>query len=222
MTHAMTKGEREDLQRLPRPRRTHIFERDADDHYVEPLWCSVRLFEAESFGAPGARVYDPAAGWGRVLQAATSAGYSVIGSDIVDRRTDPHAAAGFPFSVCNFLKDSPVRSVWSIVTNPPFDHIEEFCERAFEVATHKIAILMPLRRLPAAHRLRRSPLESILLLTPRPSMPPASWIAAGNAPGNGTQDFVWLVFNKQPSNGSWPRLDNANDLQMYRTLPWIS
>ena len=54
---------------------------------------------------------------------------------------------------------------------------------------------MPLRRLPAAHWLERLPLETIYILTPRPSLPPASYIRAGNKPGGGGQDFAWLVFN---------------------------
>jgi hypothetical protein len=187
-----------------RPRRTHIFERDARGHYVEPWWCSARLFEAESFGAPGASVLDPACGWGRILKAARDAGYTPVGSDVVDRRCG--AVIDFPFSACDLLKSSPVRSVWSVVTNPPFDHVEEFCERALEIAIFKVAVLVPLRRLPAAHWLRDLPLETIWLLTPRPSMPPASWIAAGNEPGGGTQDFCWLVFNKRTSANCRPQL----------------
>jgi hypothetical protein len=40
-------------------------------------------------------------------------------------------------------------------------------------------------------------LESIWILTPRPSLPPASYIRAGKDPGGGGQDFAWLVFNKK-------------------------
>jgi hypothetical protein len=43
------------------------------------------------------------------------------------------------------------------------------------------------------------PLESIWILTPRPSLPPASYIRAGNEPGGGGQDFAWLIFNLQAS-----------------------
>ena len=46
------------------------------------------------------------------------------------------------------------------------------------------------RRLNAAHWLERLPIERVWLLTPRPIMPPGSWIAAGNKPGGGTQDFL--------------------------------
>jgi hypothetical protein len=181
-----------------RPRRAHIFERDAEGHYVEPLWCSARLFEAESFGAPGASVLDPACGWGRIPQAAKAAGYAPIGSDIVDRRGNPHGFADFQFSVCDFLH-APVRSVWSIVCNPPFDHVEDFCRHALdEIAIFKVAMLVPLRRIAAAHWLQRLPFETVYLLTPRPSMPPADWI--------GTQDFRWSVLNKQAAIGREPSL----------------
>jgi hypothetical protein len=73
------------------------------------------------------------------------------------------------------------------------------------IATFKVAMLCPLRRLPAAHWLQRLPLESVYQLTPRPSMPPGTLIAAGHRLGGGTQDFVWLVFNKRMT-AAVPRL----------------
>jgi hypothetical protein len=187
-----------------RIRRSHIFERDGFGHYVEPAWCSTRLFEAESFGAPGARVLDPCCGWGTILRAAREAGYSPFGSDIVDRRGDARAYSSFPFQVCDFLKRSPIRAPWAVVTNPPFDRIREVSEHALAVAIAKVAVLVPLARMPAAHWLERLPLETVWLLTPRPSMPPASYIAAGNEPGGGRVDFCWLVFNRQSTVGGRP------------------
>jgi hypothetical protein len=92
------------------------------------------------------------------------------------------------------------------VCNPPFDDVEGFCEHAIEIVIYKVAMLVPLRRLPAAHWLRRLPLETIYLLTPRPSLPPAAWLAAGNKASGGAQDFAWLVFNKQYAIGGEPKL----------------
>ena len=177
-------------------RRSHIFLKATDGHYVEPGWCAERLFAVESFGAPGALVLDPAAGWGNIPRAAAAAGYTAMASDIVDR-LDRRGLEGVQFHTCNFLKESPVRSAWSIACNPPFDRVREFCERGLEIATYKVAMIVPLRRLPAARWLESLPLESIYLLTPRPSMPPGAWIEAGNIPGGGSQDFCWLVFNKR-------------------------
>ena len=120
-----------------------------------------RLFDVEFFGAPVC-ILDPACGWGRILKAAQAAGYTVVGSDIVDR-LDRRALEHVSFSVCDFLERSPVRSVRSIACNPPFNHIETFCERALEIATYKVAMIVPLRRLPAARWLERMPIETNLL-----------------------------------------------------------
>ena len=46
-----------------RPRRSHIFDRDDHDFYVEPAWCSERLFAVEPFAG---LIWDPAAGSGTI------------------------------------------------------------------------------------------------------------------------------------------------------------
>jgi predicted RNA methylase len=150
------------------------------------------LFEVEFFGAPGAAVLDPACGWGRIPRAAAAAGYTTIASDIVDRRRE----LDVEFHICDFLKHSPVRSVRSVVSNPPFTHIQKFCEHALKIATYKVGMLVPMRRLPAAHWLQRLPLETIHLLTPRPSMPTGDYIVSGGKVAGGTSEFCWLIFNK--------------------------
>jgi hypothetical protein len=107
---------------------------------------------------------------------------------------------GFRFVRGNFLNDPiPLPSITSAVFNPPFcgDYIRRFIERALDTVDYKVAALVPLRRLPAMHWIEGKPLESIWVLTPRPSLLPASYIRAGNDPGGGGQDFAWLVFNKK-------------------------
>jgi hypothetical protein len=176
--------------------RAHIWDREPQGHYVEPHWCSARLFEQEHFGPPGSLLFDPACGWGRILKSAAATGYTVFGADIVDR-LDREMLGRIPFATGDFLERRPVPAVSAIVCNPPFDHIDAFCERALEIATFKVAILVPLRRLPDAHWLARLPLETTWLLTPRPSVPPGTYITAGHKPGGGSQDFCWLVFRKR-------------------------
>jgi hypothetical protein len=177
-----------------RPRRSHIFPKEANGHYVEPAWCSRRLLEIEHFGDPGSLIVDPACGWGTILYQAREHGFRAIGSDVVDRLGKN--GKRFGFSCSDFLNGyrAPA-NVASIICNPPFDHVEEFCRKACNIAQFKVAMICLLRRLPAAHWLADLPIETIYLQTPRPSMPPGEWIAAGNKPGSGSQDFVWLVFN---------------------------
>jgi hypothetical protein len=169
-------------------RETHVFDKEKRGHYVEPAWTSRRLFEVEKFTGP---IYDPAYGWGTILREAVLFHYDVCGSDIVDRRRHQ---LGKSFFKHDFLTSAYIQD--SVVCNPPFDHVQEFCEHALEIGATKVAMICLVRRLNAAHWLQALPLRRVWLLTPRPSMPPGSWIAAGNKPGGGTQDFVWLILER--------------------------
>ena len=89
-----------------RPRNSHIFERARNDLYVEPSWCSERLFAVETFPPP---IWDPCGGTDTIPRSARAAGLEARGTDI---------SAG-----CDFLLITPVCDppVFSIVTNPPYD-----------------------------------------------------------------------------------------------------
>jgi hypothetical protein len=70
------------LPQIKRAKAAHIFARADHDFYVEPEWCSERLFAAKPFNGP---VHDPACGLGRIVEAATKAGHLASRSDIVER-----------------------------------------------------------------------------------------------------------------------------------------
>jgi len=183
-----------------RARRSHIFAKQRDGWYVEPPWVSARLFETEWFGArSNSLICDPACGGGNILSSAADFGYRVIGFDVVDRfqRGDAMHAYYRKFDFLNGDKMPTRRPITSIVTNPPYDYVREYCERSCQIATYKVAVVCLLRRLPAAHWLETLPLQTVYMLSPRPSMPPGEYIRAGHKPGGGTQDFVVLIFNKR-------------------------
>jgi len=166
-------------------RNSHVFERHANDWYVEPSWCVERLIDWEGFHDG---IHDPAAGIGAIVKAAHKKGLRATGADIVDR------GAGFPvqdFLTCSIEKHN------SIVTNPPYTLFREFTERALQLARHKVMILIPVARLNTARWLQDHPcLFNILLITPRPSIPPGEVILRGEKPGGGKTDYCWLVFGK--------------------------
>lgn len=60
----------------------HRFDRERHEWYVEPHWCSERLFAVEQF--EGA-VWDPCCGFGRIPLSAVKAGHTAVGTDIRDR-----------------------------------------------------------------------------------------------------------------------------------------
>lgn len=173
----------------PREKDAHLWERHPQDWYVEPEWCSKRLFDVEKFGAH-IPVTDPACGLGRILKSADAAGYLIYGSDIVAR-------SEYCEHEVNFLEDFSVCS--TVVSNPPFGIADDFAKHALEICADKVALLLPTKWMNGAKRgawLETTPLRRVWLLGPRPSMPPGPVIEAGIAPGNGTTDFAWFVWER--------------------------
>lgn len=83
-----------------------------------------------------------------------------------------------------------------IVSNPPYKHAQAFAGAALQKAS-KVALLLPLDWLSGDKRsrwLETTPLETVWVLTPRPSMPPGAVIVAGVEPGGGEEDFAWFVW----------------------------
>jgi hypothetical protein len=65
-----------------RPLGAHVWAKEALGFYVEPQWCSERLFQVEQFDGA---IWDPACGLGRITEAARRVGYTSYATDIVDR-----------------------------------------------------------------------------------------------------------------------------------------
>lgn len=182
-------------------RESHIFEREENDHYVEPTWVSRRLFDVEKLGPPGSLILDPCCGWCRIPDAARQAGYQTIASDVVDRGERDLSDEFRQLDILGLHREEVYRwwrQAKSICTNPPFDQIEDVARRCCALAEYKVALVCPLRRLPAAHWINdlQMPLSKMWILTPRPSMPTGDHISKGGKVGGGTMDFVWLVFAK--------------------------
>lgn len=183
------------------PVNAHSWQREANEHYVEPGWCSRRLFEEEHFEG---QIWDPCCGFGRIPESAKTRN-SIYASDIVDR-----GYVGLN-EVADFLKCDDQQASPNIVCNPPFNIAANFALHALSLqATGKVAMIFPTARLNAAHWLRETPLARVWLMTPRPSMPPGHTITAGEKPGGGKMDFCWLVWTKGrfgPATIEWLRRD---------------
>lgn len=169
-----------------RERKSHIWDRDPHDWYVEPEWCSLRLFREERFQDG---IHDPAAGIGTIIGAAVQSDLRTDGADIIVR------------AECVVQADFLARPIYyrrlNIVSNPPFKIAEPFVRKALDVAVRKVAMLLPAKWALGDKRsrwLETTPLKRVLFLTPRPSMPPGAVIMAGEKPGNGTADFAWFVW----------------------------
>jgi hypothetical protein len=170
----------------------NIWEREANDWYREPKWCSRRLFDDYRFDG---YVDDPACGKGNIISAAILAGYSVTASDIVNRTGNT--------STDDFFQSKALRD--NIVSNPPFERLEDFALHALKLVRHtprnggRVALIFPVRRLPAAGVwLETTPLKYVSYMTPRPSIPTGQLYdkleAQGKEPSGGVQDFCWTIW----------------------------
>jgi hypothetical protein len=154
----------------------HLWERHPEDYYIEPEWCSRRLFEAEKFAGA---VRDPSCGSGRIVRAARAAGLVAFGADIVRRSSECD-------EIRDYLSDEIDRD--NIVSNPPFGVADAFARHALVHSRYKVVLLLPTKWMNSA-------LARVYLLSPRPSMPPGPVIEAGIKAGNGTTDYAWFVWH---------------------------
>lgn len=164
-----------------------VYQRAAQDWYVEPAWCVEALIDAEGFTGS---VWDPAAGGGNIARVFRDRGHVAIGTDIVKR--DHEIIGHFDFTDPDWLPDGTLRD--NIVSNPPFNLAEEFVRRALQLARLKVAMLLPLTFLESTGRLAlwaKTPLARVLVSAPRISMPPGGM--AVKAEG-GKKAFAWFVW----------------------------
>lgn len=179
-----------------RRRESSIWAREAHDWYVEPEWCSARLFEEESFTG---NVHDPACGMGNIVKSARAAGIEATGGDVVSR--GPYCQAVEDWCAADV---ADLTAAENIVSNPPFKLCDDraagtfpFVERCLLVARRKVALLLPANWIQGDRRSRwldGTPLRRVWFISPRPSMPPGHVIAAGAKPSNGKTDYAWLVW----------------------------
>lgn len=174
----------------PIPIKAHSWQREAQEHYVEPHWCSERLFQEEKFAGP---IWDPCCGFGRIPDSAAACGLASEGTDIVDRGWRRFSGR------LDFLSATRISGLgdFDVVCNPPFNIAGRFARHALDLeGSRKVAMIFPTARLNAAHWLKGTPLLRVWLMTPRPSMPPGHVITAGERPQGGKMDFCWLVWTK--------------------------
>lgn len=188
---------------LPTVTRAHKWPRDPNDFYIEPEWCSHRLFDHVRFQG---RITDPSCGMGRIVNAAAAAGYQAEGFDKVDR--------GYGHGVRDFMETDAYYE--NIVSNPPYSISDAYVARALERTQFAVVVLLPLTWMSGGRRsrwLESQPLSCVWVLTPRPSLPPGEAILAGGKIGSGTTDFAWFGFirgHTRPPVLSWIHRDGGD------------
>lgn len=163
--------------------------RAANDWYQDQPEATEALLKVERFSG---LTWDPACGIGTIPRTMHAAGLDVMGTDIVDRSNGL-------FRVADFLKTTaPAPRIDNIVSNPPFNLARQFVDCALTMASHKVAMLLPLTFLEGAERARwriKTPLARIRTFSWRISMPPGEMLQAGDVRAvGGKKAFAWFIW----------------------------
>lgn len=184
-------------------KKSHVWEVDGLNWYVEPRVATESLLKVERFvGA----IHDPSCGQGNIVRELLVAGYQATGTDVVRRAegNDPWFMGTVDFLDCAYHGPP------NIVMNPPFfkaKGAEAFIRKALAVATGKVAVFVDIKFLAGSARanglFREFPPSRVWIITPRVSCPPGEVLVAGGKAEGGTADWCWLVFDKTaPSIGT--------------------
>ena len=102
------------------------FKRVPNDAYFTEPWVTKALLTRVKFRG---LVWEPAAGRGDMADVLVEAGYKVMCSDIQGEDLGCKGAARADF----LAHSSPGDATFSICTNPPYTHAEEFIRKALEL-----------------------------------------------------------------------------------------
>jgi hypothetical protein len=169
------------------------FARADGDYYVEPGWCVDGLL---SYGPAllHRRLHDPCCGLGTIVDVAVYRGYTASGADIRDR-----AQGRFP--VLDYFSDDGMHC--NVVCNPPYRLAARIVEHALAhvVTGGRVCVLVPLGFLASAKRyglFARRELDTVLLLSRRPSMPPGEVLQrqGESCRHSGSTDYCWCVWQR--------------------------
>ncbi|MEO5375688.1 MAG: hypothetical protein H7840_15705 [Alphaproteobacteria bacterium] len=169
------------------------FERVDNDAYYTPNWCTEALLSRVTFRG---RVWEPAAGKGRMAAVLRAADYDVVESDI-----DPEETR-LDFLTCKAM----LGDTTSIVTNPPYYIAVKFVRHALALALPAGGMVAMLLRhefdcaKTRRYLFERPEFREKLTLTTRPR-----WIAGptGNAPRHNFAWYVWDATHRGPPTLGW-------------------
>lgn len=171
--------------------------RAANDWYQDQPEATEALLRAERFSGLS---WDPACGIGTIPRTMQRVGLDALGSDIVDRGYREFAQGTVDFLKCDVAKVLTTDRIDNIVCNPPFNLAREFVTCALVMASHKVAMLLPLTFLEGSKRamwLAATPLARVHVFAWRISMPPGDLLAAGKVrPVGGKNAYAWFVWEQ--------------------------
>ncbi|NLA32394.1 MAG: class I SAM-dependent methyltransferase [Mollicutes bacterium] len=158
-------------------------DRVEDDFYATPTESVLKLLAVEDIIYPA---LEPACGDGAISKLLNG---EVISTDLVNR--------GYGNYQADFLKDNFSKYA-TVITNPPFNLFQEFCEKALEIATNKVIMFGKLQALEGQKRatfMQNSPLKTVYVFKARQNpLRNGSAVDENGKPWASTMAFAWFVW----------------------------
>jgi len=167
------------------------YERVPNDYYsTDPL--AIDMLEKYGLLDKNVKYYEVACGDGSLSKRLESYGYDVISSDLIDR--------GYGTPNKDFLKDTEMKD-GSIITNPPYKHLQDFILKGLELANNKLYIFAKIQSLEGIKRYKN-------IYSKRTPEKVCVFVKRINCYRNGIQKdyssavcYCWLIFdNKNPTD----------------------
>lgn len=165
------------------PTNRRIVKTSGVDFYPTPSWATKALLDKESFNGD---IWEPCTGTGAMSSVIEGYGYNVIKSDIIQTEQ------------VQFTEDFLLteRRCSNIITNPPYNIINEFVEKAYAATDEKLCLLLRLAFLEGAKRkntiFTNSPPSKVIVFPERITFYPNGIQTAGS----GTTAYGWFIWDK--------------------------
>ena len=160
------------------------YDRWANDYYVEPKWAIDGLLDVEPIRGDS---HDPCCGAGNIPRAMIERGLPCHASEIANR--------GYGTTHTDFFSSPPLYCE-NIISNPPFNRMQDFVNRALTISSDKVIVLARLAFLESQSRYEwwhTVPLARVWISSRRMSMPPGG---SGIKATGGTVAYAWFVFER--------------------------
>ena len=160
-------------------------DREKDDYYATPKETTKALLNVERFSK---NILEPCCGEGHISKVLIENGYTVESSDLVDRN--------FGTPKVDFLIETRKRE--NIITNPPYKNALEFAQKATDLASNKVALLLKLNFLEGVKRKKffdNTPPVRVYVFSQRQSL-----MKNGKPYKGGMMALAWFVWEAGNTN----------------------
>ncbi len=176
-------------------------ERIEGDYYATPAWATELILD-ELWLPTNARILDPSAGEGAILDVAAARGFTTCGYEIDGIRAG-NCRNRHSTIQCDALGPAPWCHASAIVGNPPFSKALEFAEKAAQWAEAHGTVAALLLRLAFAEsksrvEFHRSYPSALRVLSERPRF-------RVDTRGTDSSAYAWFVWDRryQPMVEGW-------------------